>query len=231
MNLKLLSAIATIALFAGSPAARASIVVVTYAGTVSNGFDYTGVFGTANADLTGGSYSVVYKFDTSKGQFQTDALSQHSFGSGAASPSLGATVTINGHSASIGGVTSADAYGYHGIGFATQTINVKDDYFDPDHEVRFTQAGINNYDGGLPGSFTSPFIFHLGAGDNSYGSSQFSYVDPTTHAQQSAFANATFSTLTVSAVPEPSTWAMMMLGFAGLAFAACRKNRPTFLGA
>jgi hypothetical protein len=28
-------------------------------------------------------------------------------------------------------------------------------------------------------------------------------------------------------VPEPATWAMMLLGFAGLGFAAYRKVRPT----
>ena len=34
-------------------------------------------------------------------------------------------------------------------------------------------------------------------------------------------------TVSVSSVPEPATWAMMMLGFAGLSFAAYRKARPT----
>ena len=34
--------------------------------------------------------------------------------------------------------------------------------------------------------------------------------------------NAAFS-LTGSTIPEPSTWAMMLLGFAGLGFAAYRK--------
>ena len=28
-------------------------------------------------------------------------------------------------------------------------------------------------------------------------------------------------------VPEPSTWAMMLIGFAGLGYAACAKSRPT----
>ena len=32
------------------------------------------------------------------------------------------------------------------------------------------------------------------------------------------------SVSTVSAVPEPSTWAMMILGFAGLGFLAYRRN-------
>ena len=33
--------------------------------------------------------------------------------------------------------------------------------------------------------------------------------------------------LSVTIVPEPSTWAMMMLGFAGLGFAGYRKARKT----
>jgi hypothetical protein len=32
-------------------------------------------------------------------------------------------------------------------------------------------------------------------------------------------------TLTVSAVPEPSTWAMIILGFAGVGFMSCRRSR------
>jgi hypothetical protein len=33
--------------------------------------------------------------------------------------------------------------------------------------------------------------------------------------------------IVVGGVPEPSTWAMMLLGFAGLGFAALRRNRKT----
>ena len=39
--------------------------------------------------------------------------------------------------------------------------------------------------------------------------------------------NSGFYTITVSEVPEPSTWAMMLLGFAGLAFAAFRSRIET----
>jgi hypothetical protein len=31
-----------------------------------------------------------------------------------------------------------------------------------------------------------------------------------------------------SAIPEPSTWAMMLLGFAGLGYAAYRKTKRQF---
>jgi hypothetical protein len=34
-------------------------------------------------------------------------------------------------------------------------------------------------------------------------------------------------TVTIQSAPEPTTWAMMLIGFAGLGFAAYRKARPT----
>ena len=41
---------------------------------------------------------------------------------------------------------------------------------------------------------------------------------------------ADLGTATVSAVPEPSTWAMLLLGFAGLGFMAYRrKAKPALL--
>ena len=40
----------------------------------------------------------------------------------------------------------------------------------------------------------------------------------------------TFGYQTVAAVPEPSTWAMMILGFAGIGFMAYRrKSQPTLM--
>jgi hypothetical protein len=35
----------------------------------------------------------------------------------------------------------------------------------------------------------------------------------------------------VSAIPEPSTWAMMLIGFAGIGFAAYRRKNKTALQA
>jgi hypothetical protein len=35
----------------------------------------------------------------------------------------------------------------------------------------------------------------------------------------------------IPAVPEPSTWAMMILGFAGVAFLAYRRRKTTALAA
>jgi hypothetical protein len=44
------------------------------------------------------------------------------------------------------------------------------------------------------------------------------------------FKQVQFSAASIPpSVPEPSTWAMMFLGFAGLGYAAYRKGRPTIL--
>ena len=50
---------------------------------------------------------------------------------------------------------------------------------------------------------------------------------PTSGNHSAVFFEGTVSFDTVSAVPEPSTWAMMLLGFAGVGFMAHRwKSRP-----
>jgi PEP-CTERM motif len=43
--------------------------------------------------------------------------------------------------------------------------------------------------------------------------------------------NSGTQTLSISAVPEPSTWAMMILGFAGLGFLTYRRNNRAAAGA
>jgi hypothetical protein len=45
-------------------------------------------------------------------------------------------------------------------------------------------------------------------------------------------ASPIFDDVTISAVPEPSTWAMMILGFAGVGFMAYRrKSKPSLMAA
>jgi PEP-CTERM motif-containing protein len=41
-----------------------------------------------------------------------------------------------------------------------------------------------------------------------------------------AYGELTAGTLTVALIPEPSTWALMVIGFGGLGFAAYRRSRP-----
>jgi hypothetical protein len=84
--------------FAGP--ASAEIVSVTYWGTVTSGYDQTGVFGPAGTDLIGDSYVAHYVFDTTEGITYSNSIGSGVTGgswSGVASPSVSASVTINGH--------------------------------------------------------------------------------------------------------------------------------------
>ena len=54
------------------------------------------------------------------------------------------------------------------------------------------------------------------------------FADITTATNTQTFFTSTASSIvTVAAVPEPSTWAMMILGFAGVGFMAYRRKRVT----
>ena len=68
-----------------------------------------------------------------------------------------------------------------------------------------------------PHSSNSNFFF-ITPLDSSYLRYEIFYVNPTNAATGSY-------TVTYAIVPEPSTWAMMLLGFAGLGFAGCQSER------
>jgi hypothetical protein len=53
------------------------------------------------------------------------------------------------------------------------------------------------------------------------------YVEITGH----SFSDVTWNTTVLSGVPEASTWAMMLLGFAGLGFAGYRGQRKSLISA
>jgi hypothetical protein len=72
-------------------------------------------------------------------------------------------------------------------------------------------------DGNLHIGFNSPYF-----GDQLYTGSE---KTPTFKIGSFAITDDEFDyTLTISAVPEPSTWGLMLLGFAGLGFAGYRRS-------
>jgi hypothetical protein len=72
-------------------------------------------------------------------------------------------------------------------------------------DIYFADGGFNN------------FVFF----DNTAGTGAFGYLNP----PNLIFA-AVPSTTIATTVPEPSTWAMMILGLAGLGFVAYCRQRP-----
>ena len=71
-----------------------------------------------------------------------------------------------------------------------------------------------NYAGTVAlGAGTHEFAFHFSRGGSLFGRSPYFGIDGVSLVQQQ-----------VGAVPELSTWAMMLLGFAGLGYGACRRT-------
>lgn len=226
------AAAAALSLLAGS--ASATILTVTFTGTLSEGYDQTGRFGAAGTDLTGAAFSVVEYFDTTKGVYNPPPFESISGGTDngiPGSPGSG-SVTVNGVSASIaGGAISFLSRGQSSIGT-----------FVYDHEVAGdveTYGGISahlNYGAGPPGGdFTTNFHGDCLGVDTCYGVFNFgSFINLPNHGSETYYTDSgkflistfdiTGGTDPVSGVPEPATWAMMLVGF-GMAGATVRRRR------
>jgi hypothetical protein len=211
--------------------ASATIVSVVYTGTVTSGSDMTGMFGPAGGDLAGDSYVARYVFDTTRGFTYASATNNYAYGGsgyGNASPAVSASVTIAGHSASISGAYASQIFGYNSGGFSEQYHDARDLFFNGAIYVdNQSQNYIYNHTATLPASITGTFTYNVGPNDTFYASVNFNTFDYNLAAySQYAYAYASLSTLTVSSgVPEPSTWATMLLGFGALGFAGYRRSR------
>ena len=96
---------------------------------------------------------------------------------------------------------------------------------DPYNTISFGGPGAVSYTGGDLATLTHA----IDDGDQQSGSSnglfEFSFAAPVTSVTFTSSQNSLEVASVSSAVPEPSTWAMMLLGFAGLGYAAYRKTK------
>jgi hypothetical protein len=74
-------------------------------------------------------------------------------------------------------------------------------------------------------------LFNAGSFAYNLYSSGSSYYLSTFNPDNSYFNPGDLGTLQVAAVPEPSTWAMMILGFAGIGYLAYRRRQGAALAA
>jgi hypothetical protein len=234
MNSKLVSVVAAVAMLAGVSQASAAIMDVTYTGTVSLGTDTFGVFGIPGRDLAGQSWVATYTFDTLSSPSYSYSSSYHNYVYGGSShentssPVLSSMITINGVGKVVVGSYSGFDIGYNNgfhtgnnSGYSTQH-HIAENSGSGSHEYLINY--IYNYNASLLASITTPFTHTVDANDYAYGT----YYLANGTGSESIYAK--LATLTVSehgvaAVPEPSTWAMMLLGFAGVGFAAYRKKK------
>jgi len=207
-----------LALAAATPA-MAAPMVIDISGTVVSGFDGSGLFGAAGGELGGLSYTAHYVFDPTLGLRTTGDNYDSVFGGPHAwspdpfrpyaDPSLATTLTINGHTVSIAGNWAADFY------------SGKDAYWaSVGGSVNGTESALAEamYGAAFPISLSTAFSasnFTYSAGAFLVGSA-YGALNPQTITVGAAGG--------VSSVPEPVTWAMMLLGV-GLIGGALRYRR------
>lgn len=201
---------ATLAL---STAAEAAIVITTYEGTIVGGQDVTGLLGTPGADLTGLTYAATFTINTSVNRTTgVDGIGPFDevVSNGLGSPFLSATFTVG---ATTFNLPAPDAFGaaardglqflHNSLGRYSYTFN----FVSPDApallDTPFSAAGN-------PSSYGSIYLYTADFADLDF------YADTT--------IDQISSRVVTAGVPEPSTWALMILGFMG-AGTALRRSK------
>jgi PEP-CTERM motif len=212
-------------------AASADIVTQTFTGTVS-GFDPSGLFGGGN--LTGNSFTATFVFNTdlsgaiqnvSPGLPDFSGTEYQTYGgtvySGPLSPGVSASLLINGHTFSVPSDAIAATYSVStrnapSFSVHTQVGGIVGSIFNLELFSRDPNAPVIT-------SLTTPYTYtYVPVGDDALVVGSF-WMD-------GDFFDLSPQTVSLAdAVPEPSTWAMMILGFCGLGFMVFRRNRGTAL--
>ncbi len=209
----LLAGAGFISLIAGFAVSPALADVRTYVLTESNLAGYAGPFGTVVVDLTSAT--------TAKVTFTSEVVGGniYLFGDGGS-----VAVNVNAATWSLGAITGGNA----GTGFTPGPYS-NGGAGNEDGFGSFNQK-IDSFDGYTHSSDTITFAITDVGGTWSSASNVLTeaaahiFITPSP-AQATAAALITGYADHMVAVPEPATWAMMTLGFAGLGYAAFRRAR------
>jgi hypothetical protein len=226
----------------------AGVITATYTGFIANtpaiggfygqvGVDYFGLFSNPGANLVGDPFSVTYTTDESTpGATPFFALNDYSYILSATT----AILSINGNSFVLNAPVSfrisfADSPQYGGWGsydFATNT--------DSNYQYGVKSELISGTDPFAPSYlYNVPFSHVAQSDDSSVDSLFYVYGNTAGYYLEDLPLSITDLTVTVQGmviqppppppppptVPEPSTWAMMLLGFAGLGYVGYRTSR------
>jgi hypothetical protein len=205
-----------------STSAFADIVTETYTGTVM-GTDYAGYFGTAGSDLSNTIFTATYVFDTNHSGSIQDSNNniKSTRGFNLNSPAISASLAINGQ------ILTFTANGIYYSQLLVQNLATSGHFQSFAQVHSLSGADLNNYiytnDPSAPGnlsSLTTPFSYTL--------NTQYSYDNSNLFQYSSDNLTLLPTTVTLTdGVPEPSTWAMMILGFAGVGAMTYRRRKQT----
>jgi hypothetical protein len=197
--------------------AQAAIVTFTYTGEVLSGVDGGGLFGTAGANLTGLAYSTTYAFDDTYAK--TDSGSVKAVGgieNGQPNPLIYGETTINGISQKL---TNGDYLAGYGVNYTLGKYNNL--YYFGTFSSLAAVAGVG--DNIHNACFTAPSPMpHFGVCEN-HADGYFRTGGTELFLSTDFVASSQPFKLGTSYVPEPATWAMMIMGF-GLVGGALRRR-------
>jgi hypothetical protein len=215
--IKSLSAAAIVAVVM-TTGASADTLTETWTGKVGTGVDTRGLFGSANTSLAGDSFTATFVFDTTLGTNLggTDVFGGLGSG-GLTDPLISAKLTIAGATFSIPVTSGTQSE------FVANEIRIAASAsgFPGDPSIDF---GFNDASPLINADLTANFAFdaaQFGIKDGRFN------PDPNDQTGLLTLDPASVS-LSVAAVPEPSTWAMMILGFLALGWLAYRKQQTAF---
>lgn len=222
---RLLTALLLMSLYTG----LAQAWTFTTSGLITSGYDSTGVFGTANQDLTGLAYTQSLTLDPAQYIYQyTDAYTQYGYGNLLAGTATD-TVTVNGlthsylfdltqsnwgqvylHNGLTQGYNYDEAYQYH-YGVTTDGQSI--------YSQGYVDSYVNPLNIGL--SYTQIWSYSPQAGDSGYAGFSiggYAYKESVIGgSNDQAYFEGTPSLISINAVPEPEGLMLLALGLIGLA--------------
>jgi hypothetical protein len=237
---------ASAAFFGAVSQAFSSEVQVTYTGTIIGGdgatdgnpaLDRLGLFGAIGANLTGDSYTSTYVFNTGIGNVTSSACLPASAGCSSGQnlllgntpgniPVVSETLTINGHSFSFGGptfpVNSAQLEGINDGASFPSSFSAE---VDANSFLNSLRNNLFLTDGSLPSSLVTPFSYTVQPGDGANSTDSFFQADTSGGLDRFEFDINSVALADVSAVPEPSTWMLLLTGLAALGLVVCKGAR------
>jgi hypothetical protein len=203
---------ATLAIASGTQA-KVPPTIVTYTGTVTSGFDTSGVFGAPNTSLVGDQFNVILTINrrTPGSRLQIGSLSSMSDGSGSSDP-VNADIVIDGTHFVIG------SGGYGSIFSLAEPFGGPQELtFEAlEYTDTFIRGGIFNQfqPTWAKAHFWDPMSYNAQPGDEADAIFQADDLG------YSATAKAAFSSVQVVngplTVPEPAGWAMLLTGSCGI---------------
>jgi PEP-CTERM motif len=223
-NISLVTAL--LALMSAATPASATIIDIIYDFKVTgNSIDGAGIFGAVGGNLAGKSVKVEFKFDTAGAWWYLQAPKPWLM---VAASSATATTTINGKSITFTGTQqNYDIYSNGGSACAPSfCTHIDQRVVDVSGFVAAQATGKAPTSLEQPALFTVDYlngknlwgVFNYG---NANGMTDLGFGNPLSNFPTSE--TATVSILS-GGVPEPSTWAMMILGFTGLGFMTYRRK-------